>query len=181
MNPIRARLHLPLESDPGNPGQPDDPGLRPPDISPPLEPPAIDEPPPIPNLPIRDPIPTRGAGHIGAIALLVTILAFHGFLTVAHAQRSLPAPSSAANVEDARIAQAVRTAIGSDATLAGNEIRGASLQGTVLLTGRVRNGAHIKRAVFVASRVPGVQKVTTSLAFTAPDTTLTSQPPAPGA
>lgn len=177
MNAPAAGLRLPMDSHTGDPIQPEEPGLRPPDIAPPLEPPAIDEPPSVPNLPIRDPIPTRGARHGGAIALVVAALASPAFVPFAFAQGPLAAPSPDASVDDARIAQAVRTAIGKDSTLAGQAIKVASLHGAVVLSGRVRDGTHIKRAAFVASRVPGVRKVTTSLAFTAPDTTLTSLPP----
>jgi osmotically-inducible protein OsmY len=121
---------------------------------------------------------TSSAGrHIGAIALVVAALASPAFVPLALGQSPLATQSPDASADDVRIAQAVRTAIGNDSTLAGQAIKVASIQGAVVLSGRVRDGTHIKRAASLASRVPGVRKVTTSLTFTAPDTTLTSLPP----
>jgi osmotically-inducible protein OsmY len=100
-----------------------------------------------------------------AAALVIAALATPMLESTAQMPSPLPrpAPSPVTGAEDARIVVAVRSAINSDALLAGTEIHVGSDNGMVVLAGTVREVAQIRRAVDVASSVAGVKLVSSSL------------------
>ena len=109
-----------------------------------------------------------------AVVATVAALASPAFESVAQAPAPLAAPFSVVVANDSRIAQEVRSAISSDPMLAGTTINVDSHHGAVWLAGTVTNARHIARAVELARAVPGVTTVSTSLAFIAPDLTITN-------